>query len=1149
MNKVRRCVVFTVGAVVVLLIGTVAQAQQNVGSIKGTVEDPSGGAIPSAVVVARDQATGVGRKTVTNKAGAYSFPQLDIGLYTLTVSAPGFKTTERSDIHVIAGLALTFDIQLILGQVSQVVSVTAQAVNVDTTSTNMGSTTRTSEDIHNMPLQLSGSARSSLNFLRMLSTLTYDPTAQDSSIYNSAAIEGSNGFNAVNFASYSIDGVTASSIMFVQPQEYNPLVPDLISEVRLASNFDAEKGWNSGVGIELVTKSGTNQFHGSAFEYVRNTSLDSRSFFASKVSPTHQNEFGFILGGPIIKNKTFFMGSYDGFRFITQQTGVIATVPTAAMRVGDFSQFLGAQKGTDALGRPIYQNEIYDPDTTRPDGSGGFIRDPFMYNGQLNVIPASRFSSVSQAFQQGYPLPTLPGTQLNWVGSNARAPYNIDKFSIKVDQQFGDRHHLSIGYDQSLRDDRVNAGPAFAPVLQGTQKNNQNQYRPRITYTWIAKPNLLLNLRFGMTYEDRFLGTFGLPSATGGAAAGLKGVVTPNTPTVSIQNASGFGYPFLVLHDPHIPVPVSGSVTWTRGKHNVKLGGEFLRHQGPFYNTQNSAGNFSFASRITGFPNLTGTGVGYAGFLLGDVDNATLNTIRNTRLIDRGWALYAQDQWRIAPKWTVNYGLRWNAAQPSWDLHDEFGAFSPTIPNPLAGGRLGAITFWGEGAGRNGLHYSVDPNYAMFEPRLGIAYAPNSQTAIRVYYGIVHSASFAQGNDGTIMNSYGWTATVARSTLDNGLTPAFNWDNGYPPIPTLPNLDPSFLNGSSVSQVDPKVTVADTTQAFGLSVERSMGHNLIVRGEYIGKLTHGISLGNTFAVPVDVLDPKYFSLGNLLTANIYSPQAVAAGIPVPYAGFQGSVAQALLPFPQYSGVTQANNRGGFSEYNAGHFALEKRVSIGLSFLVDYTISKQLYSGPFQHLTLQNSWKAISPTDRPQSFAVSYDYELPFGRGKPFLNNAGGFIDRVAGGWEVAGIHNYFSGQVINVSTEATIPGVGGVWANRAVGVPISTGIGCSGYQPGDPSSRFLNVAAFSTPAPFTFGNTRTLSNVRGCPYAVENVSLIKRIPVSERIQFKLAANAFNMLNRHYWTGLSSDINNLATFGRFSGATSPRSIQLAVKVEF
>jgi hypothetical protein len=182
--------------------------------------------------------------------------------------------------------------------------------------------------------------------------------------------------------------------------------------------------------------------------------------------------------------------------------------------------------------------------------------------------------------------------------------------------------------------------------------------------------------------------------------------------------------------------------------------------------------------------------------------------------------------------------------------------------------------------------------------------------------------------------------------------------------------------------------------------------------------------------------------------------------------------------------------------------------------------------------------------------VSYDYELPFGRGKRFLNNAGGFLDRVAGGWEVAGFHNYFTGQVVNLSTEATIPGiVGAVWANRVLGVPISTGVGCSGYQPGNPSSRYLNVAAFSTPAPFTFGNTRTLSNVRNCPYAVENVSVIKRIPISERVRFQFAANFFNLLNRHYWTGLSSDINNLTTFGRFSGATPPRSIQLTGKVEF
>jgi hypothetical protein len=386
--------------------------------------------------------------------------------------------------------------------------------------------------------------------------------------------------------------------------------------------------------------------------------------------------------------------------------------------------------------------------------------------------------------------------------------------------------------------------------------------------------------------------------------------------------------------------------------------------------------------------------------------------------------------------------------------------------------------------------------------------------------------------------------------VDNGLTPAFNWENGYPAVPALPTQDPSFLNGSSVNQIDPSVNKTDLTQAFGLSVERSLGWSLLVRGEYLGKLTHGISRNSTgFPVPVNQLDPRYFSLGNVLLSDIQSPQAAAAGIPIPYPGFQGSVAQSLLPYPQYTSVFQFNNRGGFSEYHAAHVALQKRVSGGLSFLLDYTFSKMLVSRSFQHLALQDTQKGLSLTDRPQSFSVSYSYELPFGRGKSFLANAGGLLQAVVGGWEVAGFHNYFSGQPVTVTSQATIPGVGAVWPNRVLDVPISNGMGCSGYRPGDSSSRYLNIAAFATPAPYTFGNTSVLPNVRSCAYAVENVSVIKKIQLTERTRLQFAGNFFNMLNRHYWTGLSTDMNNLATFGRFSGATPPRSIQLNAKIEF
>ena len=314
-------------------------------------------------------------------------------------------------------------------------------------------------------------------------------------------------------------------------------------------------------------------------------------------------------------------------------------------------------------------------------------------------------------------------------------------------------------------------------------------------------------------------------------------------------------------------------------------------------------------------------------------------------------------------------------------------------------------------------------------------------------------------------------------------------------------------------------------------------------------MAHGIiRRGGSIFPPINQIDPKYLSLGNLLLANINSPQAQAAGIPVPYPGFKGSVAQALRPFPQYTNIDQINNTGGYTEYNAGHFGLQKRFGGGLTFLFDYTVSKMLVAGPFQD-GMQNTDKMLSTNNRPQVLAISYDYELPFGSGKRFASGAHGVLQQVVGGWEVVGIHNYFAGGTITVSTNASIPTQERVWPIRVPGVPIRTNVGCSNYDPGNSSRPYLNVNAFATPAPFTFGNTNTLSDVTSCGFASENVAVMKGIRVSEKMRLKFSGNFFNLLNRHYWTGLGTNINNPVRFGAYNGATAPRIIQLSARVEF
>jgi hypothetical protein len=438
----------------------------------------------------------------------------------------------------------------------------------------------------------------------------------------------------------------------------------------------------------------------------------------------------------------------------------------------------------------------------------------------------------------------------------------------------------------------------------------------------------------------------------------------------------------------------------------------------------------------------------------------------------------------------------------------------------------------------------------MVDPRLGFAYAVDKNTVVRGYYGIISKQVFADFNCGTTASTYGESATLSPSTLDNGLTPAFNWNGGFPgPLPVLPNLDPTLLNGQSVMMIEPDNNKGDRIQSFGINVERQLPWGLIARGEYLGKMTHGIiRRGGSIFPPVNQLDPKYLSLGNLLTADINSPQAKAAGIMAPYAGFKGNVAQALRPYPQYNNVDDINNTGGYTEYNAAHFGLQKRFSSGFTFLVDYTFSKMLLAGPYQD-GYQHTDKMVSTNNRPQVFKISYDYQLPFGRGKRYLSSANPVLDRIVGGWELAAIHGYFTGGTIQVSTSASIVTQERVWPIRVPGVPVRTGISCSQYNPHDPSSRYLNINAFTAPPPFTFGNTFTQGDVKSCGYANEDLSLIKTIRVTERVQLKLLGNFFNVLNRHNWTGLSTNSSNRAAFGTFNGATPGRVIQLAARIDF
>lgn len=1171
MSKLAKGTVLVVMLVGMLCVLVQAQEMQ-LGRIKGLVHDSTGAVVTGASVACLSESTGVETKMPSNAAGEYSFDSLPVGSYRITVTSANFGTAVRTGVRVVSGESETVDFNLSPGAVSATVVVAAEAPVLNTTENTVG-TTRVTEEIADLPYSLEGQrGRDAAGAALTVSGVKYNPgesTGKTVYVVSRASINGS---PEAQYG-YYIDGLSASGQGHELGEDFTMPVPEAVSELRVVTNDDAEYGWNSGGGISLTLKSGTNNLHGTLFEYFRNNDLDSRNWFAKQADINKQNEFGFTLGGPVVlpklyngKNRTFFFVTYDGFRFRSQSASLVDNVPTLKMRQGDFSELLGSQIGNDGLGRPIYAGEIYDPATTRTLPDGTIIRDPFNYNNQLNNIDPARFSKVSQFFQNGFPSPNAPGIVNNWRGLSLVAPTTTDSIWGKFDEEINDKHRISVGFSWLVRARDGNQNDnGLGGVISSAEDNLEQQRHVRINYNWTVRRDLIfefaaaLNSTPGRNYYD--LGN--RPSKTGGSQAGLTGQLHPNTPSTSITNITGFGIGGTYGYAMDRGVPINVGLTWIKGSHDIKFGAQYQLIQ--LYRNQDfgAGGAVSFIPQETGLPGFNSTGAGYSSFLLGAADSANMSSVYDFRTSQGAFGSYVQDQWRVTRKLTANIGLRWDLFVPTRVTGDRIGSFDPNLPNLGAGGHLGAITFWGSGPGRNGLDRLYEYYWRSFEPRVGLAYQITPKTVLRARYGISTPAHFGDFTSGFNAPFTGWGATPSRSSLDNGVTPAFYWDSGFPfTIPKLPDLDPTLQNGSGADYIDRKDSaMPGRCQGLDAGVERELPGKMALRADYVANLCHGLATG--YIYQLNQLSVADLSYGSLLTQSVTSPQAVAAGIPLPYPGFTGSVAQALRPYPQYQNVYQLGSSAGFLEYNSMQVNLQKRVGTGLTFLVAYTLSKQIDNGyygnsgwmdytPIQAISLYKSGRQLSLWNTPQTLAVSWVYDLPFGPGKPFASSANPVAKQVVAGWRLVGTQNYSSGNPVSVGTEASIPGGfassgGGIWPVRVPGVP-TTVQGCGKYNPFNPAARYLNRAAFADPAPFTFGNTNIQDNTSTCPYLNENFGLIKAFPIREKTNVEFGSYFFNAFNRHQWVGLNSDIDS-AAYGTYNSASAPRKIMMYMKVNF
>jgi hypothetical protein len=921
--------------------------------------------------------------------------------------------------------------------------------------------------------------------------------------------------------------------------------------------FPAEYARGLGV-TNFALKSGTNKFHGNAFDILRNDVLDANSFFANSSGIprpiVRQNEWGASVGGPVIKDKTFFYFAYTGFKRrggSALQSNV--TLPTAAMKAGDFSDWLNPAK--TGAGIPIV---IYDPQTTRSDGQGGFVRDPF----PGNIIPANRISPVAGRVIPLIPNPDSGGLTNNFV-SRSKEPVDDWDWSVKIDHTFSARHKLN--YSMWIqKDDRFIYGDVPGTLDHG-QINDEVGRGIRLNYDFFVRPSLInhLGMGYGRRRSDFFppasvdktndffkipaIGTFATANAT---------------PNFNIDGITPLGTQWATTLERGNTYNLVDNVTWIKGKHSVKTGVDFRRYQYNTWYPQFGQGIFNFDNRLTSQPNSPDFGLlgqPFASFLLGQVQSFNQDRDMSRRGFHNDYySGFVQDEFKIIPKLTLSYGVRYEVPLPLSEQYDRLSALDPNLPNPGAGGRLGALAFAGTGPGHTGKKRFAETRHD-WSPRIGLAYQVNEKTVLRAGYGIFHSMTNGNAADGNIVGAVGqgYQYQPFSQSPDNGVHPAFLLDNG-PVIPSvqLPTLDPTLANNSNIDYIDSNSGKTAYVNSWNLSLQRELPGKILLDAAYVGQ--HGVnlvgSLSNLNQVPA-----KYLSLGSLLTADISDPAAAAAGIQSPYPGFTGSVAQALRPFPQFANITHYQEPTASNRYHSFQMKLQKRFSEGLSFLVSYTASKNITNAesnsgfssgsprPPDTGQRQLEW-AVATNDIPQNLVTSFVYELPVGPGKRFINKSGA-VGKAIGGWQIAGIARYYSGTPLRIRGGASLPLFGGSQRpNRVPGVDIRTDVSRSDFDPA--TDLYLNIKAFAKPAPFTIGNVGPrLPDVRGFPGYNEDFTIFKFIPFTESMKLEFRAEMYNVFNRVNFSGIGSNINSTSSFGTVSSVADPRHIQFMLKFHF
>jgi len=1202
--KLRRIAVIC--TILSLLIAAL-YGQNDRGTITGTVSDPAGAVVPNANIKVTNTQTGVVFETTSTTSGDYTISQLPAGEYEISLDVPGFSKFTRTGIRVLGAETARIDVSLTLGSAGQSITVTADASLLKTENAEQ-STTMAVEKLDELPLNFGSQGNaSSANIRNPYTFVTLVP---------SATISGNsditmNGVPSETFR-VNIEGQEANNSRNIGRQDQTaPSVESLQEESVETSNFSAEFGQVGGGYFNLVVKSGTNQIHGSGFDYFVNTVFDAGQPFTNNGHgglirpPNLRNDFGGTIGGPVYipkiydgRNKTFFFFSYEAF-LQTQTSTSLASVPTQAMRNGDFSAALtGRQLGTDPLGRPIFENTIYDPLTAVTAPTGQVVTSPF----SGNLIPASRMDPVALKIQALLPLPNVPNPGiLNNFQQNIVAATTELIPTIKIDQNFRNLGHLSFYWSQYYGPHN-NYGDGLPLPITGEHRIFTDSNTFRLNYDQPVTPTFLIHAGIGFLRQHNPDQAF--PASLNYNAVqqlGLKGAIENGFPDIAgliSTDGGGMSLPIGAGGGPiYYNKPTSVlTATLVRGSHTFKAGGEYridalttlniagLNQGGngggltALYTYSNGTvvwpspyGSYAFSNAQTGLPytqgqTLNGGNVGlpYASFLLGAVNAAAIENPSDTQARKPSLSLFIQDNWKITHKITLDYGIRWDYQGYPKELFDRSSEFSPTTPNPAAGGLPGAVIYEGSGPGTCSCMFSHTYPYAL-GPRLGLAYQVLPKTVLRAGWGITYAqTAMSQDLLPSTIGAGGWntlnftnpTYGAAALQLSNGLNYnpaslyAVSYNNGILPQPGQINSPPTWL--------DPNSGRPGRLEQWDISLQREITPNLMLEAAYVGNrgaYFESDNLININAISSQRLASFGINLNNpaqlaLMTMPLNSPQVVAAGFTAPYPGFPTTqtLAQALRPFPQFSTITAQGAPLGDTWYEALQTKLTKRLSHGLDVLGTFVWEKVLddTDGNVNNVFNRPNQKALASLDQPLAIVVAFTYRAP-----GFGSNT--WVKRVSRNWTFSGILKYASGLPILVPVaQNNLNSVlfQNTYANRVPGQPLfleNLNCGCI-----DPHKDFvLNPAAWSEPAPGQWGYSAPYYNdYRYTRLPSEQAGFGRIFQIREGLTFQIRAEFFNIFNRVYLNNPTST-NALATQTTSGGVPTsgfgyinPGSVQVA-----